>query len=62
MFTRMFLEALVAAADRAKPAIPALAAPMASWLAYPTRSAADEINTIEPPPVFIMARAAARRT
>ncbi len=38
---------------------PALAAAMASWLAIPSRAAAEEVRTIDPP-VFLMARDAAR--
>ena len=50
---RTFCLAYVAAADRTKPMIPALAAAIASWLASPTRAAALDTSTTEPPSPFI---------
>ena len=52
--------AYVAAADSASPMTPALAAATASWFASPTRAAADDRRTSEPPPLRLIAGATAR--
>ena len=59
--TRIPRAAYEAAADKTRPMTPALAAAMASWLARPTRAAAEDTSTIDPP-AFIIARAPARTT
>src|SRR5262245_65770713 len=58
-FTRMARLAYDAAADRTSPRTPALAAAMASWFAIPSRAAADDNRTTEPP-LRVIARMAAR--